>query len=306
MSKIRGLFVNSEKANCSIYEAGVAIKEALGTNDRFQLDYAEFNSRIPIPRGYDFYLINWHHIVLPYNRAIIQGLRGLKIAIVLEVGPVNPLPLIPADLFDVYMVIDPTKERKGNIYPFPRPLEKMVEKKELLDKFSIGSFGLLTPGKKFEEIIMNANIIGDCIVRMNFPPVTWLNERTVTKRLLDYADFLRKFAEPQVDLRITHNYMTKQELMSWCSQHHLNSFPYYRNMDGLAAVTDQAISAGRGLAVTDCNTFRHIHKYISCYPYQNYEELAESTVGGVLKMQEDWSQENFLRTFINMLGERGL
>ena len=97
--------------------------------------------------------------------------------------------------------------------------------------------------------------------------------------------------------------MTKQELIQWCSEHSLNIFPYYRSMPGLSATTDQAIVSGRGLAVTSCSTFRHIRKYISYYPKHDYLKLSESTLPGIKQMQLDWSNENFVQRFLELLEE---
>jgi hypothetical protein len=81
-------------------------------------------------------------------------------------------------------------------------------------------------------------------------------------------------------------------------------FPYYRDLPGLSAVTDQAVVAGRGMAITNCNTFRHLHKYIGYYPKETYLQLTETTVPGVKQMQEDWSNDNFVLKFKELLSER--
>jgi hypothetical protein len=70
---------------------------------------------------------------------------------------------------------------------------------------------------------------------------------------------------------------------------------------GLSAVTDQAISSGRPLFVTNDRTFRHIHKYINCYPYIGIKKAIENTQEGILKMKEDWSSKNFLIKFEKIL-----
>lgn len=308
-----GLFINTFKDNCSIYESGLMIYNAL-KQDNYNLTYLEVGKKVDdldtikntnIPDDYDFFVINWHHWKLPFTEEQIKNLHGLKIGVVLEVGVVDTLELTP-DWFDVYMVIDPTKEQTKTLYPFPRPLELSDNIKEQLPGTSIGSFGLYMGDKKFEEIIQQANQIKNCIVRINLPGVGVLWENEESQRLLDYAKWLKTFAKKTIDLRITHNYMSKEELIGWCSEHTLNAFPYYRNQPGLSATTDQAITSGRALAVTSCNAFRHIHKYIPYFPQQDYRKLMTSTLEGVKRMQEDWHPRNFVLKFNELLTDYGV
>ena len=310
---IRGLFINPSKTNCSIYESGAMISRILTDSRAYDLDIINIsredilNENYGIPNGYDFYLINWHSWALPIKEDRIKKLVGKKLCIVLEVSAEEMFPKLYTQptWFDACMVIDPTKQREKNGYPFPRPILFVENLRPLLsDKIPVlGSFGLLTAGKRFEEIITNANKMDNCIVRINVPPAFWAWDSPGCKRLVDFANGLRRLAKGTIDLRITDNYMTQEELIRWCSENTINIFPYYRKQPGLSAVTDQAISSGRGIAVTNCDTFRHIHKYISYYPKQSYLQLAESSLAGVKKMQEDWSTGNFLLAFENMLRE---
>jgi len=302
---MNGLFINQEKAQCSIYEAGLAIYNSL--KSQFNIEYLEISKahmNEDIYSGFDYYVFNWHHNTLPIASSTIEKIKGLKIGIVLEVGPIELRPFMKEDMFDAYMIIDPTKTRVGKHFPFPRPLEKEEVLLPLLSDtmLVIGTFGFITPGKNFGEVLQVANgLHRECIVRMNFPfaPFTGIPLRHLT----DYADRLHLFKSDNVDLRVTHDYMSKSDLIKWCSQNTINVFPYYRDLPGLSAVTDQAIVAGRGIAITDCNTFRHMHKYISYFPQQNYTELSMSTLPGIKQMQEDWTSEKFSHTFGELLSE---
>lgn len=315
----RGLFVNSSKANCSIYEAGVMIYHAIRYNQAgFFLDYQEINrervNSTHIYPGYDFYIFNWHYWSLPYPLQSIERLHGKKVSIILEVGTGDKFPYLRPDQpyaltsgFDAYMVIDPTKTRQGNAYPFPRPLELVGDLPPLLSESRIvlGSFGLLTGGKRFEEIIENANRIGNCTVRINLPPVTYMGDIGICVRLQVYRKKLEMLADRGVDVIVTHDYMLKPALIRWCAQNTINVFPYHRDQPGLAAVTDQAISAGRPIAITNNSAFRHMLPYIATYPEQSYLELIETTPPGISRMQNDWHPRMFSERFREMMVEIG-
>ena len=312
-----GLFINQRKASCSIYESGLMIKDALkGNIEGCTLDYKETDIHLSDIGNfkYDFYIINWHPASLPVTSGALNRLgKGKKICIVLEVSENEYIPITP-NIFDAYMILDPTKKKKENFYIFPRPIIDSPTKPLLYpDRFVVGSFGLIHPRysrheKVFEEIIVNTGIVSDGsgLVRFNFPQATFIP--IVSKADTDsYFGELKRVADAfKVELRITRDYMSRDDLVGWLSEHNMNSFPYYRTIPGLSAVTDQAISAERAIAVTDCATFRHVHKYISHYPEQNYLELSESTLKGVRKMKKEWSVENFRKSFNLMLLELGI
>lgn len=277
-------------------------------SDKFDIDYLE----LPKDKinsydysGYGFYVFNWHHNTLPVSKATLQNIKGLKIGIVLEVGPVEMKPFMVEDLFDAYMIIDPTKDRSGKFFPFPRPLERVDNLLPLLSDIPVfGTFGFMVPGKNFGEILKQANNLKrDCIVRMNITASAFTGGAFSLPAVVNYCNTLYKFKADNVDLRITNDYMSKQDLIRWCSQNSLNIFPYYRDLPGLSATTDQAISAGRGIAITNCNTFRHMAKYINYFPKESYMELSVSTLPGVQQMKSDWSADKFTNAFLDMMGK---
>jgi hypothetical protein len=299
---MKGLFVNQVKNNCSIYESGVMIYNALKlskhTIEYMEISTQEMNS-YPYS-GYDFYVFNWHHNTLPISPATLSKVNGLRIGIVLEVGPFSMRPFMPENIFDAYMVIDPSKGDKTNHYIFPRPLEKVDNLLPLLseDVPVFGTFGFLVPGKNFGEVLNEANKYGkDCILRINLPEATFTGRSFNLDASREFGRRLHSFKNRNVDLRVTHDYMSKPDLIRWCSQHTINIFPYYRSLPGLSAVTDQAIVANRGIAVTDCDTFRHMHKYINHFPNESYVQLSQSTLPGIKQMQIDWSNDNFSKKF---------
>lgn len=315
---VKGVFLNQKKTICSIYESGVMIKDILrepslrcDSNLMYTLDYVETDENLSGFNWYpyNFFVINWHPHTLAIKKSIIDSIKVKKIAIVVEVGDSNYIPFTP-DWFDAYAIIDPTKKRKGNFFPLPRPIVKYPTK-PLLDssKFTLGSFGLFSwafkDEKRFEDLVLAANEIKQkCIVRINLPIATYTY--TSVTEIVNYGKYLEKLAKPNVEVIVTHDYMDTPDLVGWLSEHNINCFPYYRDRPGLSAVTDQAISAGRGIMTTTCNTFRHLHNYIDYYPRQSYLELSTSTIPGVKKMQEEWNPDQFRKQFDLMLRDIGV
>ena len=306
-----GVFINQRKSNCSIYESGLVIKNILRENPKdYTLDFIETDLTLSgmSTYKYDFHVVNWHPHTLAVGKARTMKMRN-RIAIVVEVSPDNNLPFTP-DWFDAYMIIDPTKKREGKFYPFPRPIIPYPVR-PLLDKskFVLGSFGLyahqFADEKRFTDIVREANKSRlESIVRINLPIATFTS--TPLTAIKDYGRKLKRLAKSNVEVIVTHDYMENDKLVGWLSEHNMNCFPYYRSRPGLAAVADQAISAGRAIMTTECDTFTHLHKYINYYPKESYRKLAESTLDGVQQMKEDWSPAKFKETFDNMLREMGV
>ena len=91
-TKLKGLFLNTAKANCSIYESGRMCYNCMILSNNYSLDYQEIDecSR-DISVDYDFFVFNYHNVTMGWlDTKCVKQLPGLKLTIVLEVAPNNP------------------------------------------------------------------------------------------------------------------------------------------------------------------------------------------------------------------------
>lgn len=311
--KPRGLFVNQEKASCSIFESGKMVYDALLDGASFQLDYVEISvEKRALPGQYDFYLFNYHHSTMAWlDVKSIRKLPGVKITLVLEVLPNDPFVLCPSDAFDAYCALDPTMSHPDKrVYAFPRPLEVARNIPSYYEKDIpvIGSFGFATPGKGFELVVDAVNKEFDrAVVRINIPFGTYADDAFWDLHRQNYADYLtnlcKKTAKKGIEVIVTRDYMSKEDLIAWCAENTVNCFLYNRKQPGLSATTDQAISSGRPLAISENDTFRHIAQYIKPYPFRSLAESIAMSQVEVLKIQQDWSSVNFAKKFGQVLDD---
>lgn len=309
---MRGIFYNSKKSVCSIHESGIMCYNILKNSLKFTLDYTE---EPVLEINYDFAIINQHHVVNNWMTEHVKKIFGKPVfCIVTEVTVVdrnedNPINTIP-NYFDHYIVLDPTIKETDKIHGFGRPIEDYDIKNILSIENNeipiIGSFGLATPGKNWNEIIRCVNNDFDnAIIRFNIPCADYINkdiQNNIIFDILQNADKL--ITKPGIKFYLTQNNYTKDELIKWCASNTINCFFYNRvhiNKTGLAAVTDQAISAGKPILVSSDPTFRHIHKYINHYPNLSIKQAITETKDGVLRMKDDWSSYNFLLKFEKIL-----
>lgn len=315
-NKPRGVFINQKPAQCSIFESGRMIYSCLKNSEKYDIDYVEIGEGDvnTLPR-YDFYAFNYHPYTMPWmDFDAVRKLPGLKLTFVLEVLPNDPFALCPPDKFDVYCPLDPTVVHPSrDVYPFPRPLEvasdlPVGEESEIP---VIGSFGFATPGKGFELVVQAVNDEFDqAHVRINIPAGTFADDVCWKMFRRNYAEYLaelcQKVAKPGVTVEVTHTFMDKKRLIDWCSRNTLNCFLYSRFQPGLSATTDQAITSGRPLAVSTNETFRHIHAYLTPYPYRSLRESILFSRPEVARMRANWTPARFQTRFEQVLADRGL
>lgn len=313
---LKGLFLNPPRANCSISESGMMIYDALRTSRRYKLDYLEIDGSKGIPlHGYDFYAFNYHHARMSWlDMQTVRALPGFKATFVLEVQSGDPFVLCPREGFDAYCALDPTlKHRDRRVYAFPRPLEP-APSEQGPSKHAIpviGSFGFATPGKGFELVAAAVNREFDrAILRINIPPGDFADPHFWVLQRRDYADYLgqlvRGVAKPGIEVQLSRDYLSKSQLIDWCADNTLNCFLYSRTQPGLSATTDQAVSSGRPLAVSANETFRHIHEYVTPYPYRSLRESIEKSVPEVAQMRSDWAPAAFSKRFEQVLEDAQL
>lgn len=302
------VFLNCKKSRqggiCSIYESGLQVYNAL--KSKFNIRYIEDIKANSAP--IDILLVNYHHSI--HKVEIAAHNKPLCIAMVLEV------PLHSNDLtdyshksYDKHMIMDPSfTTLNSSIYSFPRPLLPFdCTLSNQTNIPLIGSFGLATMGKRWDLIVEQVNKEYDrAIIRFNIPFASHV------PNYQNNIDAVIKSIKPKkgIEVRITHDQMTQEELIKWCSENTINVFFYFREKElvsGLAAVTDQAIAAGKPILITADKTFRHVHAYLDrpddVYPNIGIREAIERTQSPVLRMKEAWSITAFAKTFGEMISK---
>ncbi len=305
--KMRGVFYNSKKSACSIWETGKMCYDALSASTKFTLDYSE---ETVLDMNYDFAIFNEHFAVNNWmTKEIIECYKKPTFCIVTEVSfsedPIKSSPKI----FDHYIVLDPTVQETQHIHAFGRPLEDYeIDENSIIDDRvpNIFSFGFATNGKEWHKIVeIVQNEFDYANIHFNIPFATHIPENDQTNAFLQINDSCNQIITKKgIQLKITHTNLSKDELIELCAKQTINCFYYNREhlfSCGLSAVTDQAISSGRPMLITRDRTFRHIHKYIDYYPNISLKEAIQKTREGVLQMKKDWSKTNFLLKFETLL-----
>ena len=305
---LQGIFYNSKQSRCSIWESGYMCYNALKNSDIYRLDYSETEY---IDNKYDFLVVNQHpHVNSWITKEMIDRFHKPNFCIVTEVSFGNNSTAIIPQYFKHYIVLDPSIKDAYNIHGFGRPLEDFdISNNPPIEKDipTIFGFGICTPGKEWDKIVeLVQNDYDYADIHFNLIKGDWVTDDLHNVFFTDVNTKCNNaLYKSGVKLKITSDFLTKEELIKICSIKSLNCFPYKRTnthaLTGLAATTDQAISAGRPILVTSDVTFRHTFKYVDHYPNIGIKQAIEQTQEGVLKMKEDWSSKNFLLKFEKIL-----
>lgn len=301
----RGVFYNSKKSLCSIWESGKMCYDALKKSDQYTLDYSEETF---LDNSYDFAIFNQHGVVNNWmTHDMLKIFKKPTFCVVTEVtfGD-NPVASSP-DYFDHYIVLDSTVQESEKIHAFGRPLEAFdLTEQNNQDVPKVFSFGFSTYGKDWHKIVDAVQADYDVAdIHFNIPKATYVPEEQYHHELRTIISNCQNILyKPSISLRITGDNLTKTELIQLCSEKTINCFFYNREhlfQSGLAAVTDQAISSGRPLLVTSDRTFRHIQPYLDIYPTIGIKEAIQRNREGVLKMKEEWSPMRFVSKFERLI-----
>ena len=305
---MRGLFVNTERELCSIYESGFAAFKILSKSSNFTLEYCEVSAeKNSIDSGFDFYIFNYHWVQMKWlDTELLKKKLNRVYTIVLEVEPRNPFFRLSPTHFDGYLVLDPTcGSVQENVVSFPRPL---IDLKPIRDTSMhiaspiIGSFGLGYADKGFDELILAVEKEFDqATIRINLP---FLDSMPESEKVAIESKILSYSLKPNVKIEITSIIMGREELVEWCSRNDLNAFFYTRRIgNGLSATTDQAIAAGVPLAISTNPTFRHIMEYVKPYPFMNLREAILHGQVAFKNIRKDWDAYVFIEKFESILGQ---
>jgi hypothetical protein len=308
---MKGIFYNSKKALCSIWESGKMCYDILSKSSYFHLEYSEEYSDIHQYQSYDFIIVNYHIVVNNWITQEILNKYKNTFCIVTEVGLGNNVLDLTPNIFKHYIVLDPTIVETNDTHGFSRPLENI----EVLNKTDnnsipkIGSFGFATHGKEWHKIVECVqHEFDDAEIFFNIPQATYVPDEMHNSIINDIYEKCNKIIyKSGIKLFITHDILSKNEIIDFCKNKTINIFFYNRNKynctNGLSAVTDQAIVSEQPLLVSDDITFRHIHQYIDFYPNITIKDAIIKNKEGVLQMKKNWSLYNFLSKFEKILYE---
>ena len=312
------LIVSHAKKRCGINQYGLNVYEALAASKRYAIAYAECASERDLAQAMVTFnpsiaLYNYYPATMPWlNPGITRKFKLTQLGVMHEVTQ-EEADRADRTLFEYHICPDPTlKLNNLAVLKIPRIIPRYVNTRPLPERVRIGSFGFGIHDKGFTRLIAKVQEEydeADISILMPFNDVVDAQGKSFALRTAE--ECRRAVHKPGVRLDISHDFVTKTELLDFLAGNTLNAFFYDTHKHrGISSTIEHALAVQRPLAITRCGMFRHV---ASATPSIFIEEasLRQIVDNGTAPLQafyREWTAENFVTAlegvFDQVLGKR--
>jgi hypothetical protein len=210
------------------------------------------------------------------------------------------------DGFDFRIALDPTLKTNSKWFTSVRPLFGYALKNSSRNKIpTIGSFGFYFPHKNFAQLI---NIVKQqyekAIIRLHITKAHFSSDGT--KNEFDKFKIWAKetLEKTQIQLYITSEYISDQQQINFLSENDVNIFLYSQNFGmGPSSAIDYAVAAGKPIIISESYQFNHVKTKLPSIINTNIQHAIDSGNSNVLELQNEWSEDNFLKNYEGIIYE---
>lgn len=305
---IKALLVNADagKPRCSMYQAGLAVRDALDHSKNIGIYYVEASgdSWLPInlANSADLVIFNYHPATMGgFSSVFLDSIKTPKMGIIWDMMR-EPWAYSGYKGFDFIGIPAPnmeTDDPKVCILPriiHPYKSEK-IYRSVSLDKPIISTFGFPAEYKNMLGIVDAINEeFDEATFRIKYAmgDHTPSSYEPFPKHIYDEC---ARRAKPGVRVEFRADYMEMADLIDWLAESDLNIFLYGPERDQDVEVrmptsVDQAIASRRSLALSNSRCLDHIWPMLGRYPDQTLFELLPNGKF-VEALANQWSPENF-------------
>jgi hypothetical protein len=292
------LFLTHPQKECGVHQFGKLIFSALAPSKTYAIKYCEVASASDIDAAIvqaspAAVIVNWHPLTMAWAQPWLFWDSSIPVIGVLQ-DPTEEVGALTDDVqFDYYIVHDPSANFSNPVlFKSARPIPPFQESVAPPSRLTIGTYGFATPGRGFEGLVARANAeFDDCVIRINIPNCHFGDpDGAEARRVADRCRTL--ITKPNVELRITHDFLTMTEIMTFLAGNSLNAFfceP--AGSGGISGIVDLAIAAGRPIALREAPMFRHMSD-ASPSIFVEQRSLSEILADGaktIAKFKEQWS-----------------
>ncbi len=134
----------------------------------------------------------------------------------------------------------------------------------------------------------------EATIRLHIPISPFMDPQG--KQAVEIADRCRALVvKPGVELIVTHEFLSQQEMLDFLAQNSLNAFFYAENTGrGLSSVVDMALAVDRPLALTKSLMFRHLFdaRPSIFVEDRSLRDIMASGIEPLLGFKSEWTAEN--------------
>ena len=164
------------------------------------------------------------------------------------------------------------------------------------------SFGFGLGGKGFTRIIEEIKKEYEhAIIRLNIPFAAFGDSDGTGAKL--YSDACHRLLEGStgIQLQVTHNLLSENELIDWLAMSTCNCFFYGENIGrGLTGTLDYCLAANKPIAITYSDQFLHFQDAPIHIEDYSLRKIIEYGTKPLQKYKEQWNSQAVVRDFENI------
>jgi glycosyltransferase involved in cell wall biosynthesis len=281
------VFINGTQRQCGVYQYGLRLFQQLGRPDLFE--YVEIGSQADYDaliqtKTYSARILNYHPELFRWwrpepNTYYIHHECDYPFdpAFMLNSDPTHPLG-IPRPLY------------QGAIVPLPSTSP------------TFGSFGFGFENKGFERLVSMVQHQYDVATIKLLLPYAHYGD-TDGSRSRSVVDNCRKLITKRgIRLLVMHNFLPDIELVSFLASNDMNIFLYDQMYSrGCSSAIDHALAAGRPIAISDSDMFRHIYSDAICAYKRSLRDILADGPKHILPFLEKWNPTTLRETVLNRI-----
>lgn len=293
------IFVNHNVVNCGVYQYGKRVFDISKKSQKYNFEYVEvtcFENLFEFIKDKNPKMIFYNYLpsTMPwFNDSIFNQIKSLGI----KQG--NIVHNCKYGNFDFYLHQDPYYKNDENNFAILRPLFEYLPNDNLKknDKIQIGTFGFGGQHKFVPEI---CRLVSEEFVNQQIKLNLHVTEGFYSGNIFEEVknECLNNLNNENIDLNITNNFLTNEDLLNFLHQNDLNIFFYenYPFYNGISSSIDYALSVRKPIAICKSNMFSHIMDVTPSICVED-TDLVDIIANGFSPLQEkynSWSHKNFI------------
>lgn len=292
------LFINSRERNCGVNSYGVRVHNILKKSTTYNFVYTEMGSMEEYHNAVAEFspvavIYNYHPLPLGWFDG---GTTGIKHYCIHHEGTEHT-NLHP----NYWLYADSLTEETGNKFSLPRPLIENVNVGYPKNDIPvISSFGMGFGNKGFGRVVKTVNDqFDEAIIRLHIP-FAYYGDRDESSRDKIYPGCYSEVKKSGIELEITNNFLSDDELLQFLANSDLNIFLYDEMLGrGLSSVIDYALSVRRPICISKSDMFRHIYNTEPsiCYEDRSLQEIIVGGTSALDQCREKWSNQKLIDKF---------
>jgi len=302
------LYINHNKGNhCGVHSYGLRSFEILKNSKENKFIYCEPDDVNELNRLYCTY--SPEVIIYNYTDGLMGWANTAKeicahskhIALYHDILPSHIKASSLMGNFDARILIDPTLPNIKGWFPTVRPIFDFDIKYPKNEIVNIGSFGFFFGHKYFHDIIFQAKKEFDtAVINLHITNYSFANQEH-TENFNKLCAYLKTFETKQHKINITTDYLSDNDILHFLAKNDLNVFAYaYNYGSGVSSVIDYAVSVEKPIFVNNSYQFRHVFDRLIS---SSFRSSIENGNAEVLKLKAEWSNENFVNQYNNIVNE---